>query len=164
MSRFAVILLCAAMTATVAPAQSDADSLTDAQVVELIDQVKRMPVSRLDSTLPQVSFAKWLQTVVTPETKVSWVLRYASGDGAAASGSAPHFPTCVETNALLEDGWAVSIQVAIGTPGRAGNIRPFVFRADLWKQHESISLDHLRDLPAALKKALEMADHSEDAR
>jgi len=148
------------MSATLASAQANLDSLTDAEVVELIAQVKQTSVSQLDSSLPRMSLARWLRVEVGPHARIGWALRYAQATGTEDEDD---FPTCVEINVVREDGWSVTIFIGIGTHGKVRDIKPFVFSADLWKPDqsngdESIGVDRLSDLPAALRKTFETAN------
>jgi hypothetical protein len=157
MIRLTIIFLCLMMSATMAVAQLDVDTLTDAELVHLIQQVKRIPASRLDAALPPITFAKWLQIESGPGAQIAWALRYSN---ATSTDERESFPTCVETDARMEDGRSIIIFIGIGTQGKVRNIKPFVFRVDLWQpdesmRDESISLDRLSDLPAALRKVHE---------
>jgi hypothetical protein len=160
MIRFTTFFLCLIMSATMAFAQLDVDSLTDAEVDHLIQQVKRIAASRLDAALPPITFAKWLQLESGPGAQISWVLRYRD---ATSADPGDNFPTCVETDARMRDGRSITIFIGIGTPGKVQNIKPFVFSADLWRpdqslSDESISVDRLSDLAAALRKIHETAN------
>jgi hypothetical protein len=115
MIRFTTFFLCLIMSATLAFAQLDVDSLTDAEVDHLIQQVKRIPASRLDAALPPITFAKWLQLESGPGAQISWVLRYRD---ATSADPGDNFPTCVETDARMRDGRSIAIFIGIGTPGR----------------------------------------------
>ena len=127
----------------------------------LIEQVKQMPASRLDRGLPRVSFAKWLQAEAGPDARISWVLRYAK---ATDTDGGRDFPTCVEADAMMETGRSIVILIGVGRPGKIGDRKAFVYRADLLDQHDSIGLNHLRDIPAALSRFQRTASHSEVVR
>jgi hypothetical protein len=135
--------------------------LTDVQVASLIEQVKQMPVSRLDSALPGVSFAKWLQDEAGPGARIRWVLRYAK---ATDTDGGRDFPTCIEADAMMGTGRSIVILVGIGTPGKVGDRKPFVYRVNVMDRHDAIDFDHLRDLPAGLTKVQPTASHSEVVR
>ena len=147
------------MFATLGSAQvSTPQSLTDAQTSELIEQVKQMPASRLDSGLPRERFAQWLQTEAGPGARIGWAMRYSP---AAATDGGRDFPTCVEADAMMENGRSIIVLIGVGTPGKVGNRKAFVFKTQLMEPHDLIDLDHLRDLPAALSKMQQAASHTE---
>jgi len=153
---FLATILTRQASAQVALPGNTPQRLTDLQIVALIEQVKQMPVSRLDRGLPRVSFAKWLQAEAGPDARISWVLRYAK---ATATDGGRDFPTCVEADAMMETGRSIVILIGVGGPGKVGDRKPFVYRADLMDQHDSIGLNHLRDIPAALSRFQPTASH-----
>lgn len=159
MIKLTSVLFCLMISVVLAFAQVSApDTLTDAQVAELIEQVKQIPVSRLDSALPRrVSVADWLQTTAGPGAKIGWALRYTD---ASATDGGRDFPTCVEADVVMKNGRSINIYIAVGTPGKVGNHKAFVFETDLMGQREITTVRHLSDLPAALAMAQEAANHS----
>ena len=158
---FLATILASQASAQVALPVTTPQSLTDVQVGALIEQVKQMPASRLDRGLPRVSFAKWLQAEAGPDARISWVLRYAK---ATHMDGGRDFPTCVEADAMMETGRSIVILIGVGRPGKIEDRRPFVYRTDLLDQHDSIGLNHLRDIPAALSRFQRTASHSEVVR
>ena len=162
MIKLMTVSLCLMIVVTSASAQVGApQSLTDAQVVAFIEQVQQMPVARLDRGLPRVSFAKWLQTEAGAGAKIGWAMRYTEP---TATDGGRDFPTCVEADAVMENGRSIVILIGVGKPGKIRDRKPFVYRADLMDQHDSIGLNHLRDIPAALSRFQQTASHPEVAR
>jgi len=153
-----LIISASFISATPASAQRTPDSLSDSQIASLIERVKETPVSRLDAALPpRVSFAKWLQDQAGPNIRIAWVIRTADPTGAGRN-----FPTCVEADAVLDNGRSINIFIGVGTPGKVGNRKPFVYEAALTLPQQAVNyLPHLSDLPAALSKAQGTENHLE---
>jgi hypothetical protein len=157
--KLTIAALCLIASATLASAQvRTPDALTDSQIANLIERIRQMSVSRLDAALPRrESFANWLRDQAGPGAKIGWMIRSADPTGAGRN-----FPTCVEADAVLESGRSIVVFIGVGTPGKVGDRRPFVYEAELTKPNEAIkSLPRLSDLPAALSKVQDTENHLE---
>jgi len=149
--KFPAIVLCVVVCTCLVRAQvSTPESLTDAQLVEVVGRVKQAPASGLDSALPAIAFAKWLEMEAGPGSKIGWALRYPAVDSGEARSEVP---TCVEADAVMKDGRSIIVFIAVGTPGMVGDHKARVFRVDLMKQEEDVvSLHHLREIPKTLRR------------
>jgi hypothetical protein len=144
-----VIILCVVVLAGVArPQVRTPESLTDEQLAQIIQRVQQTPASRLDSALPTMGFAEWLEMEAGQGAKIGWALRYPDVDSGEARREVP---TCVEADAIMKNGWSINIFIAVGTRGMVGNHKVFVFKVGLMKQREIMSLGHLRELSSALR-------------
>ena len=128
--------------ASFAMAQAENCPKTDAQLAELISSIQSTPVSKLDSKLPSVRLADWLQEQGGPEAKLAW-------SGRCSSQPDVVYPAQVEVIATLND--KQTYYVSIGLRGHQS--RP-IFDTG-WvtiSKHESIELERLSDLPPVMTK------------
>jgi len=161
--RFRAILFCLSMCLDLcglfASAQRIAvESITDDQLDQLIDRVKKLPVSELDPALPRVAFDEWLQEQAGEGANISWTLHYADEP---VDDADTYLPPSIAGDANTKDGRAIEVLIAVGAERKIGNVRPFVHGVAEGRPEGLIvgggnkhpfwfSLQRLRDLPLAL--------------
>jgi hypothetical protein len=134
------VVLCIALSLAFALAQTN----LPAEDAALIPVVKQMPASQLDSALPQMTFEKWLQIHVGKDGTIAWVVR--AGDG--------HGLPWVEADVSVQEHPAIVIMIASKPHGGIGTRARFR-SLQLVRKSEFLEWSHLRDLPAAMKRARE---------
>lgn len=135
------VVLCIALSLAFALAQTN----LPAEDAALIPVVKQMPASQLDSALPQMTFEKWLQLHVGKDATIAWVVR--TGDG--------HGLPWVEADVSVQEHPAIVIMIACGKPDGGIGTRARFRSLQLVRKSEFLEWSHLRDLPAAMKRARE---------
>src|SRR3989454_8681914 len=101
--------LCFTMLAT---AQADPNHARDAKAIAC---VKQMPVSELDSTLPSISFEKWLGIEAGREADIRWEVNDCGEQTGTAADRGRDFPMCVEADAAMKDKRSIVIMIAVGS-------------------------------------------------
>ena len=144
MTKLLANLLCFTMLAT---AQADPNHARDAKAI-----AKQMPVSELDSTLPSISFEKWLGIEAGREADIRWEVNDCGEQTGTAADRGRDFPMCVEADAAMKDKRSIVIMIAVGSFKKGITGKPSVSFGELDTPGERISLSHLSDLPAALMK------------
>jgi hypothetical protein len=132
-----------ALAFTLSVAVTLAQTNPPADDVELISAVKRTRASQLDSTLPQITFEEWLQPYLEKDAAIAWVVR--TGDG--------HGLPWVEADVSVQDRPAIVIMIACGKPDGGIRAKPRFRSLQLVGKNEFVDWSHLRDLPAAMKRA-----------
>jgi hypothetical protein len=131
--------------AQLAPSKNPLPQVSPQLAQDLIEQVKKTPVSRLDDGLPKTSLESWLQASVGPEAKIAWV--YRSG----CTGE-PHAPKsrndCVEADVALPAGRSLVVMIALR---KASARTATVFSVNLLEGGQGLKdVTRLRDLPKLL--------------
>jgi hypothetical protein len=154
--KLAVLLfaLCAAAAA------QDPNATRDAKLIAAAEQVS---VHKLDETLPDLSFERWLEKESASDAKYHWEVNDC-GEQSGTPGDIGAVPFCVEVDSTLNDGREIVIFLADDRPKDAKKDDPpdwKIFFAQLTTPHEKINLRRLSDLPAALIKT---QNHPETAK
>ena len=100
---------------------------------------KRVPVSRLDASLPKQPFAEWFKKIVGPKAKIKWEVNDCGEQTGTAADIGRDFPSCVQVEAELFDNRKVVVLIAVGTFRKGIWGRPTVFSAFI--QHETTTRD-----------------------
>jgi hypothetical protein len=125
---------------------------------DLIAQVKKMLVSKLDDGLPKTSLESWLQSSVGPDARIAWVYR----SGCVRD---PHAPKsrkdCVEADVTLPPKRSLVVMIAVGkTSARSAT----VFSVNLLEGGQGMKdVSRLRDLPKLLGSNISKSDPLEAA-
>lgn len=146
----------------IASAQPDRNISRDAK---LISAARRASVHKLDSTLPDLPFEKWLAKESGPDAKYHWEVNDC-GEQSGNPNDAGSVPLCVEVDSTLKDGREIVIFLADDRPEAARKAASpdwKTFFAQLTTPHEKINLRRLSDLPAALTKTHQLQNYPEVA-
>jgi hypothetical protein len=141
-----LLVLFLAMSA-VAAAQADPDAVRDAK---LIAEVKSVSVHKIDDTLAEISFKKWLEEESGDGTQFHWEVNDC-GEQTGTPGDGP-VPICVEVDSSLKDGRQIVIFLTIDQNAKNAPPDWKIFFAQLVAPREKITLRRLSELPAALIK------------
>jgi hypothetical protein len=154
MKNFSILCLClfccalsgVRLHAQLAPPKKPVESeVSPALAQDLIAQVKKTPVSKLDDRLPKTALESWLQSSVGPDARIAWV--YRSG----CTGE-PHVPKsrndCVEADVALPAGRSLVVMIALR---KASAKSATVFSVNLLEGGQGLKdVTRLRDLPKLL--------------
>jgi hypothetical protein len=112
---------------------------------DLIAQVKKTPVSKLDDGLPKTSLDSWLQASVGPDATIAWVYR----SGCTVEPHAPKSRNdCVEADVALPAGRSLVVMIALH---KASVKSAMVFSVNLLEGGQGLKdVTRLRDLPKLL--------------
>ena len=109
----------------------------------LIPSVQRTMAARLDSTLPPVSFEEWIRHQIGNYATVHWVVQSGTG----------HDLPWVEADISVGGQPGIVIMIACGKRGGGTCTQPRFMSLELLRGGDSSEWPHLRDLPAAMRKA-----------
>lgn len=164
---FAVVCLClfcgaffgARLHAQLAPPKTPVGSeVSPAMAQDLIAQVKKLSVSKLDDGLPKTSLESWLQASVGPDAKIAWVYRSGcTGDPRAPKSR----KDCVEADVTLPAKRSLVVMIEVGrTSARSAT----VFSVNLLEGGQGMrDVTRLRDLPKLLGCNISKSDSLEAA-
>ncbi len=114
-----------------------------------IEHVKHMPVSKLDSALPDVMFAAWFERIVGKDAKVRWEMNDCGEQTADPKIDRQNdAPVCVGAYADMPDGRKVVVLLNVGTVRKGAGDAARVFDAYLevgGKQQQAKRLHNLED-------------------
>ena len=133
---------------------------------KLIAAAKEVSVHKLDDTLPDFAFEKWLQKESGADAQHHWEVNDCGEQSGSPASTGP-VPLCVEVDSSLKDGREIVIFIADDRPETSKKTAPLqwkIFFAQLTTSHEKINLRRLSDLPAALIKTRQLAHHPEIAK
>jgi hypothetical protein len=154
---FCCVLSGARVEAQMAPPKNPVESeVSPALAQNLIAQVKKIPVSKLDDGLPKTSLESWLQSSVGPEATTAWVYRSGcTGDRRAPKSR----QDCVEADVALAVGRSLVVMIAVGkTSARSAT----VFSVNLLEGGQGkMDVTRLRDLPKLLGSNTSKSDFLE---
>jgi hypothetical protein len=136
------LALCVLLSSALASAQP---ALSDDDIAKLISNVKRTAASQLDPVLPPVTFEKWLRLQVGRDAAIAWAVR-----GAGDSG---HSVPRVEADISEQGRPGIVILIACGTSDAGTTTKPKFSSMQLVRADDYADWPHLRDLPAALRRA-----------
>jgi hypothetical protein len=157
-------LFCCALSgvrlhAQLAPPNKPAESeVSSALAQDLIAQVKKTPVSRLDDGLPKTSLESWLQSSVGPDARIAWVYR----SGCTGEPHAPKFRNdCVEADVALPAGRSLVVMIAVK---KSSAKSATVFSVNLLEGGQGMKdVTRLRDLPKLLGSNISKSESLEAA-
>jgi TonB family protein len=118
--------------------------------------VQRLPVSNLDTELPQIPFATWFKQLIGPEAGVVWQLTECGERAGGQNGTGRDLSACVEANAVLPDGSKAIVLITVGTFKQGLTGEPVFFRAVIERNDQLYQTRRLRDL----LKMLHASEHS----
>jgi TonB family protein len=124
---------------------------------QAIADTQRTLASKLDSGLPEISFADWHEKVVGRKTGVLWQLSECGEQLEANANGTGDTLACVEVNTILPDGRKVILMIAVGT-FKKGVTGPPAFRFGVIQQKDQLRpIRRLRDLEDQLSAPWELA-------
>jgi hypothetical protein len=89
---------------------------TQAHDAQAIAAAKNTSVHRLDPSLPDTPFVKWLRVVVGPQAHITWELNDCGEQtGNPESDKGRDFPMCAEAQVTLQRNNKLSIALSVGT-------------------------------------------------
>lgn len=127
------VALCLALCSVPVTSQT---TISNDDAAKLISRVKQTPASQLDSTLPQMTFEKWVVSQVGKDAAVNWVVRNADGQRVP----------WVEADVSLQGRPGIVIMIA-GTP------EPTFRSLELVRAGDDAEWPHLRELAEAVRRA-----------
>jgi hypothetical protein len=137
------IVICFALALGFASALEGATPAGEDDPAILIPRVQNTIAAKLDSALPQVSFEEWIRQQIGNDATVNWAAR--SGKG--------HDLPWVEADISVGDRPGIIIMIACGKRGGGTCTQPRFMSLELLRGGDSSEWPHLRDLPAAMRKA-----------
>lgn len=167
MKNFAVVCLCllcwalfgVRVHAQLAPPKTPVESEVSPMLAQdLIAQVKKTLVSKLDDGLPKTSLESWLQSSVGPDAKIAWVYR----SGCTGEPHAPKSRTdCVEADVTLPAGRSLVVMIAVK---KSSAKSATVFSVNLLEGGQGLKdVTRLRDLPKLLGSNISKSESLEAA-
>jgi len=124
---------------------------------QAIADTQRTLASKLDSGLPEISFADWHEKIVGRKTGVLWQLSECGDQLEANANGTGDTRACVEVNTILPDGRKVILMIAVGT-FKKGVTGPPAFRFGVIQQKDQLRpIRRLRDLEDQLSAPWELA-------
>ena len=141
--KISVIALCVLMNVA-----SQTESL-EKQAISIVQQV---PVSNLDSQLPDRPFAAWFNELVGRDAGVVWQLAECGASG----GAGQDMPACAEASVLLPSGNRMILAISVGTFKKGVTGQPAFFRAVIESGEHLYQVRRLRDLPEMLRSPRNM--------
>lgn len=127
----------------------------DAQVSDtnIIEYLKNLPSSRLDSALPHGRFENWLNGIVGRRAKMQWEVNDCGEQtGVPAVDTVRDMPTCVEVSGQLADLRRLGISIIVGTVKQGLSQNPAIFDIYLGSGKTAQTFERLSDLEKALKR------------
>lgn len=124
---FALLLLSIIMSPLALHA-NPSDGGYEARYKIFVPYVKGISVKRLDPSLPDVPFEKWLSAFIKPGTEISWEVDDCGEDsGFEDPDYGRDYVTCVGVEAILKDGSKLMVDIAVGTVNKGISGEPQVF-------------------------------------
>jgi TonB family protein len=124
---------------------------------QAIADTQRTLASKLDSGLPEISFADWHEKIVGRKTGVLWQLSECGDQLEANANGTGDTRACVEVNTILPDGRKVILMIAVGTFKKGVTGSP-AFRFGVIQQKDQLRpIRRLRDLEDQLSAPWELA-------
>ncbi len=117
-----------------------------------IESLKHLPVSKLDSSLPDVSFLAWFGRMAGQNANIRWEENDCGEQKVGAPSDKEDAPICVAAYADRADGRKVSVLVRVGTNKKGVNSAPAVFEASLEADGKTQKAKRLHNLEDMLKK------------
>ena len=119
---------------------------------EAVQYIQEIPVSRLESGLPNQPFGEWVASISGPETKLYWEINDCgepSGDPAVDDDR--DLPVCVSVDGELADGRNIVVSILVGTWEQGLVGKPTV--QDIYWAEEQVvhPLRRLSELPAVVR-------------
>jgi hypothetical protein len=119
-----------------------------------IAAAKNTSVHRLDPSLPDKPFMKWLRIVVGPQSQIAWEVNDCGEQtGNPEVDKGRDFPMCAEAQITLQQKSKLSVSVSVGTLNtgvRAGAVR-FAYAVIVGPDGSARSIRKLSQVPAAIK-------------
>ncbi len=119
---------------------------------KVLETVKHIPVSRLDSSLPDVSFLAWFGRMAGQNANIRWEQNDCGEQSGAQSSDKEDAPICVAAIADRADGRKVSVAIHVGTNKKGISGTPSVFEAYLEADGKIQKAKRLHNLEDLLKK------------
>ncbi|RPI05059.1 MAG: hypothetical protein EHM64_07790 [Ignavibacteriae bacterium] len=119
--------------------------------IEIIDYIKQIPVSQLDSALPGDPFSVWLKGISGQSAAFQWEMNDCGEQtGNPAIDAERDMPTCVGVQGSLADHRVISIMIMTGTIRSGLSPEPAIY--DIYLQTGSVfqNFKRLRDLEKEL--------------
>ncbi len=114
-----------------------------------IEHVKHMPVSKLDSSLPDVMFAAWFERIAGKDAKVRWEMNDCGEQtGDPKIDRQNDMPMCVGAYADMPDGRKMAVLLSVGSVKKGIGDTARIFDAYLevgGKQQRAKRLHNLED-------------------
>lgn len=119
---------------------------TESLEKQAISIVQQIPVSNLDSQLPDRPFAAWFNELVGRDAGVVWQLAECGAGDAGGDMQA-----CAEASVLLPAGNRMILAISVGTFKKGVIGQPAFFRAVIESGEHLYQVRRLRDLPGMLR-------------
>jgi hypothetical protein len=121
-----------------------------------IAAAKNTSVHRLDPSLANAPFVKWLRGVVGPQPQITWEVNDCGEQtGNPESDKGRDFPICVEAQAALQQKNKLSVSVSVGTLNTG--VRPaavrFAYAVIVGPNGSTRSIRKLSQVPQAMQSA-----------
>ena len=127
---------------------------TDPADSTIIDSVRRLDVSQLDSTLPHIPLATWLKQVVHDSTHLVWEVNDCGEQtGDPAADSVRDIPTCVSIESAVDTRGGFGILIGVGSVEGGINPQPGIYTIYVRTEIGYRSVRSLHELPAILRSA-----------
>ncbi|HEV2469038.1 MAG TPA: hypothetical protein VGS78_07585 [Candidatus Sulfotelmatobacter sp.] len=147
------LLLTFVLSVTAFAQHAPSRDMTDAQLQNLMNAIRRVPVSNFDRRLPAMEFEKWLQTQVDPDGKIGWGFLYSAADNQGSLRA----PDVVQANVMTKDRRLMAVvEIAVGHHEKGV---PRVYRIDVMSANnatagksDSIEITRLGKLPYYLQR------------
>jgi hypothetical protein len=149
-----VIMLATLLVFALSISGSQAD--TQARDASAITAAKNASVHRMDPSLPDRPFEKWLRGVTGPQARITWEVNDCGEQtGNPEVDKGRDFPICVEAQVALQQKSKLSVSVSVGTLNtgvRADAVR-FADAVIVGPDGSTRSIRKLSQVPAAIKAA-----------
>ena len=126
---------------------------------QALSLAQTMPASDLDSKLPNLPFAGWLEQTVGAKAGVTWQLTECGRQLIATSGAENDLTACAEFNAVLPDKRRVFITISVGTFKKGLTGKPAFFSAVIEQDAELHQVRQLYELAEALRATERVSDN-----
>lgn len=140
--KISMIALCVWMSVA---AQSES---LEKQAISIAQQI---PVSSLDSQLPNRPFAGWFNEMVGEGAGVVWQLAECGASASVPGGPGQDLQACAEASVLFPNGNRMILAISVGTFKRGVSGQPAFLRAVIESGAQLYQVRRLRDLPEMLR-------------
>jgi hypothetical protein len=117
----------------------------------MVQRVKRMPASELQSNLPSEHFDHWLRRIVGRDAVTTWEVNDCGEQSGAKAGKDRDFPICVQAETRFHDGSLLVLMVAVGTAKKGMQGKPSLKDAFIERNGKQTTLRDLSQLAESLR-------------
>jgi hypothetical protein len=142
-----LLALCALLLATSAAA-GGAPTVAESTSVAA---ARRIPVFRLDPSLPRIRLDAWLRQLLGPRIEVSWEANDCGEGSGSPADSSRDLPTCVEASARLGGGAQMYLSVTVGSVATGVHGAPALWDAVIVRGDSSESFRSLARFGRAVR-------------